>query len=311
MRTSDTPSDQSYEEDLRNAEREYYLRRCDWFETLTKKVEELPDPQTDESALLAQAEAEVQAAVKGEPLSLDLRPPANEVLIGELAKACHTYTTSRLNAYSRFLRRHEIPYSHALNLLEQHATMVLEETHRRKWNPGIQYVEEFFDCGRRAEECWHLAVEKVTWASLREKVEPEMSFGMQTGKEVRDASSDSTTVATEWSEIEIVFTSEHRIQVCIGPSRQTYNCGDLGFEDRRTTNPNLAWMTLRELAESEGTIKHASMKIGDWPKVEKRMQEIRKVLRKLFNTAADPIPFIPGTGYQALFKISCSRSYHT
>jgi hypothetical protein len=70
-------------------------------------------------------------------------------------------------------------------------------------------------------------------------------------------------------------------------------------------------MTLRVLAELGGIIKDTAKMGGTWPKVEKRMQEIRKALRKHFGIAADPIPFVAGTGYQARFKICCSPSYHT
>jgi hypothetical protein len=46
-----------------------------------------------------------------------------------------------------------------------------------------------------------------------------------------------------------------------------------------------------------------------WSIVEKRIQEIRRALRKHFRISSDPIPFIPGTGYKAAFKISCSPSF--
>jgi hypothetical protein len=45
------------------------------------------------------------------------------------------------------------------------------------------------------------------------------------------------------------------------------------------------------------------------PKVEKRVQEIRKALRRNFDLTEDPIPFVKGTGYQTRFKIGCAESY--
>jgi hypothetical protein len=68
---------------------------------------------------------------------------------------------------------------------------------------------------------------------------------------------------------------------------------------------------LRTLAEHRGIIREAKTAGQPWPKVEKRIQEIRKVLLEHFHITADPIPFVEGTGYQALFKISCGRSFNT
>jgi hypothetical protein len=48
-----------------------------------------------------------------------------------------------------------------------------------------------------------------------------------------------------------------------------------------------------------------------WPKVENRIQEIRKELRERFHISADPIPFVEGVGYQACLKIGCSPPLHT
>ena len=70
-------------------------------------------------------------------------------------------------------------------------------------------------------------------------------------------------------------------------------------------------MTLRAMAEENGIIRNGAKTGVVWPKVEKRIQEIRKVLRKHFGITADPIPFVEGTGYQACFKIGCSPSFHT
>jgi hypothetical protein len=86
---------------------------------------------------------------------------------------------------------------------------------------------------------------------------------------------------------------------------------ELGFEDRRTGKPKQAWVTLRTLAEQRGLIRQPTKEHPRWSVVEKRMQEIRKILRKQFQIKSDPIPFVAGAGYQALFKISCRPSYHS
>lgn len=122
----------------------------------------------------------------------------------------------------------------------------------------------------------------------------------------------NTTLAakktTTWKDIEITFLSDERIQIRGG---RTYNYAEFGFNDRRGGKPNFAWETLRTMAREGGIIRDGAKVTAEWPKVEKRIQEIRKVLRKHFGITADPIPFVQGTGYRALFKIGCSRSFDT
>jgi hypothetical protein len=113
-----------------------------------------------------------------------------------------------------------------------------------------------------------------------------------------------------WNTIEILFLSDERVQIRNGTHSETLNYAEFGFMDGRTENPNQAWEILRALAEQGGAINEA--KAGSsWPKVEKRIQEIRKVLRKRFGISADPIPFVSGVGYKACFKINCGPSFNT
>ena len=76
-------------------------------------------------------------------------------------------------------------------------------------------------------------------------------------------------------------------------------------------NPNRAWETLRRLAELRGIIRNGTQACLPWPKLEKRVQEIRRVFRKHFSISADPLPFIKGTGFHARFKISCGPSFRS
>jgi hypothetical protein len=117
--------------------------------------------------------------------------------------------------------------------------------------------------------------------------------------------------AATWDTIEISFLSDERVQIRNGANSETRNYGEFGFKDGRSGKPNRAWSILRVLAEKRGVIRDAVKTDRTWPKVEKRIQEIRKVLREHFHISADPIPFIEGTGYQARFKISCGPSYDT
>ena len=65
------------------------------------------------------------------------------------------------------------------------------------------------------------------------------------------------------------------------------------------------------MAQQNGMIRDGAKAGATWLKVEKRIQEIRKVLRKHFSITSDPVPFVKGTGYQACFKIGCGPSFHT
>jgi hypothetical protein len=114
-----------------------------------------------------------------------------------------------------------------------------------------------------------------------------------------------------WEQIEITFLSDERVQIRGGKNIETRNYAEFGFQDGRSKNPNRAWETLRRLAELRGIIRDGAQGRLPWPKVEKRVQEIRKVFREHFGVSSDPLPFVEGTGYQARFKICCGPSYRT
>ncbi len=115
---------------------------------------------------------------------------------------------------------------------------------------------------------------------------------------------------TTWEDIEIRFLSGERVQVTVMGEQGTWNYGEFGFADGRVGKPNKAWLTLELLAQSEGTIQNRVALGRDRSKIEKRMQEIRRVLKKRFGIMDDPLPLVEGTGYRARFKITCSASYH-
>jgi hypothetical protein len=89
-----------------------------------------------------------------------------------------------------------------------------------------------------------------------------------------------------------------------------------GIQQQKNGAPVLAWQTLRAIAESKGSISVASDN-KNWAYVEKRIQEIRKALRRLFSPTDDPLPYVkktqPGVefGYCAQFNIVCGPSYES
>jgi hypothetical protein len=133
------------------------------------------------------------------------------------------------------------------------------------------------------------------------------------GARVNKAESASASAA-DWGTVEIMFLSDTRVQIRNGADTDTCNYAELGFADRRDRKngkPNQAWATLRVLAQAGGTIPDTKNTRTSWSKLEKRMQEIRRRLREHFGIPADPLPFIAGTGYRALFKIGCGPSFHS
>jgi len=112
----------------------------------------------------------------------------------------------------------------------------------------------------------------------------------------------------DWDQLEIRFLSDERIQITAGRFTETRNYAEFGFEDSRSKKPNLAWITLRSLAELGGTLQQTA-RDESWPNVEKRMQELRRIFRRRYALDSDPIPYIEGTGYKALFKIGCAPSF--
>jgi hypothetical protein len=114
----------------------------------------------------------------------------------------------------------------------------------------------------------------------------------------------------------IVFLSDERVQIWVGSRPETRNYAEMGFNNKKNGAPVLAWQTLRAIAESKGSISVASDN-KNWAYVEKRIQEIRKALRRLFSLTDDPLPYVkktqPGVefGYCAQFNIVCGPSYES
>jgi hypothetical protein len=121
--------------------------------------------------------------------------------------------------------------------------------------------------------------------------------------------------ACDWGDIEIIFLSDERIQIKIGPHLDTKNYAEMGFGSKKNGTPLAAWVTLRELARSDGALRLAADSRG-WTRVEKRIQEIGKVFRSHFGLPESPFTFTRKTrqkpddfGYYAKFAIRCHASY--
>jgi hypothetical protein len=114
--------------------------------------------------------------------------------------------------------------------------------------------------------------------------------------------------ARGWEDVEIRFLSDFTFQALInGTVQAPQNYADVGFSDGRHGRPKAAWETLRALAECGGVIS-STRTAAEWSKLEKRIQEIRTLLRACFALTGDPVPYVKG-GYRTRFKIRVSASY--
>jgi hypothetical protein len=138
----------------------------------------------------------------------------------------------------------------------------------------------------------------------------ELAQEIQTPVKNDGSAVDLGKPVSSWEEIEIRFLSEERVQIIAGKETRTLNYAEFGFEDGRSEKPNLAWIALRSMATLGGTIRQPNS-AQDWSSVEKRMQEIRKVLRTHFSLSDDPLPFVEDVGYRACFKISLAQSFES
>jgi hypothetical protein len=121
-------------------------------------------------------------------------------------------------------------------------------------------------------------------------------------------SAQSLLSAQGWEDVEIWFVSDFKFQARVnGTVQAPQNYADVGFGDGRHGRPTAAWDTLRALAESGGVLA-STRTAADWPKLEKRIQEIRKRLRACFSLDGDPVPYVKG-GYRTRFTIRVRASY--
>ncbi len=185
-------------------------------------------------------------------------------------------------------------------------------------NTGLPSSKEAMGMTSRVGEPATLIQERTGNATDRRAVELESENGSATPgasdspqgvtKEAIDSQEVRQDVAT-WEEIAISFFSEHAIQITVGDEVEIRQYSEVGMADMRTGNPTGAWKILRVLAEGQGVISEPSSAIRQWEKIEKRIQEVRKWLRKRFSIATDPVPFVKNVGYKARFRINCGPSY--
>jgi hypothetical protein len=123
------------------------------------------------------------------------------------------------------------------------------------------------------------------------------------------ATMNDAAASLTWNDIELRFLSDRSVQCVVqGQRREPTNYAEMGFADRRGGDtPRLAWNTLVTFAESAGIIESTPM-AHDWPKLEKRVQEIRRLLKERFGISEDPIPYQHGA-YRARVRLTLTAAY--
>ena len=115
--------------------------------------------------------------------------------------------------------------------------------------------------------------------------------------------------ASRWDEIEIEFLSDHQVQIRTPNKSEVRNYRALGLNDGRSGLPRKAWEVLCLMAQNNGFLADGRGTGQSWVKIERRVQEIRSVFRKVFGLSQDPVPFVSKTGYKTRFKITCAPSF--
>ncbi len=104
----------------------------------------------------------------------------------------------------------------------------------------------------------------------------------------RTHTSFPTPSGAKWEDVAIRFLSDHRIEVIVLGQRATYNYAEAGFEDRRSRNPVLSWVSLRELARNGGRVDRP-VALANRKNLGKNIRDLRKRLKRLFELEDDPI----------------------
>jgi hypothetical protein len=191
---------------------------------------------------------------------------------------------------------------------------------------AARFVEAASRAGELTLEYWHAATADepygnydvqrdaaIRWAAARRDLFPKF-------REERHAADDAPAVAsreaapirspTKWADIELHFLSDQTLQVVLNGKHQApQNYAEMRFEDGRTGKPTKAWETLLDVARTDGRLKVDRSGVG-YPIQQKRVEEIRRVLRGRFLLTEDPLPLDKDEdNYRARFKVTRAAAF--
>jgi hypothetical protein len=177
----------------------------------------------------------------------------------------------------------------------------LQELQRRAREYGLCPIHSTIEDPKEDE---NIRDEWVAIQAQREAKEAAELGEMQAAK-----SGGTGAVELHWEDFEICFLSDERLRITAPGKMETLNYAEFGFADSRDGKPNNAWKMLLIFAQSEGLIRRDKTAPLDWPKAEKRMQEIRAILKNRFGISEDPLHLIKGVGFRARFQITLAPAY--
>jgi len=109
-----------------------------------------------------------------------------------------------------------------------------------------------------------------------------------------------------WSDLTIRFLDDETISLEIGRKfLGAYEFQVLGFQDERKKVPDKLWQTLRSLAAGKGEIILKELWSEDRQKLKKKISDLRKRLKKMFEIKGNPIYYHHNraSSYKASFNI--------
>jgi hypothetical protein len=177
----------------------------------------------------------------------------------------------------------------------------LKEWQRRAIENRLIHSVNYIEDPREQEEI------RAEWAAIRAEQEEKAAAELAETQEA--ICSETGGREMQWEDIEMSFLSEERLQITCAGKMETRNYAEMGFQDGRNGKPKSAWTVFLALAASKGTLRDVKGRM-DRSKVEKRIEEIRRILQRHFGISADPLPPVKRiSGWVARFKIGLGPSY--
>jgi len=138
------------------------------------------------------------------------------------------------------------------------------------------------------------------------------------GRHQKTISRFPTPPSTKWEEITITFVSGESIRIKAGDVSKTYKYAQIGFADGRSADkPGKLWVFFHGIARVEGEFDWSlpmdlagrSVDLGDRTLVQKRVSDLRKILKRIMDLQDDPFyPYWSKTKYETRFTLQSDAS---
>ena len=147
--------------------------------------------------------------------------------------------------------------------------------------------------------------------NIDSEIEGEFNHKIKTNESLTKVKLFFDVKGLEWKNIllEIVSNSELKVKVKDRKARR-FTYSQLGLNDSRKGDmPNRIWKFIETFAKQNGHIPYDDLKFRSREKDEKRVSELRKLLKQWTSLNSNPITFSKKNGYQSEFKIRDSKPY--